>query len=379
MGGGINLNKREVTIADYLKLVRDTDRLPTDDLTSVLHGLFGEIGSIMTIGKKLKREPGTFTGFDSVVIEELGDAFWYLCCLSIRLDVDIENILLKLAKESQKKPDVYLVSGNAPLAVIYQPDVSEDFDSILVKLGQLTGNFLSTEFVSDNPAEKVYSFLKTYFSAISILKISFGQVINENIKKISSRFIRPNNSDLPIFDLNYPEFEKLPEKFEIEFVQRTEHHQAMRWNGVFIGDPLTDSIKDPDGYRFHDVFHFSYATILHWSPTFRALIKHKRKSNPEIDRAQDGGRAIVVEEGLSAWIFNIAKENSLFAGRKSLTFDMLKNIAKIVKGFEVEACPLILWEEAILKGYDVFREVDKNNGGIVIGNKMLRTLEYKKL
>jgi hypothetical protein len=65
-------------------------------------------------------------------------------------------------------------------------------------------------------------------------------------------------------------------------------------NGVFIGDPLTDNILDRDGYRFHDVFHFAHASILHWSPTFRALIKHKRKSDPVVDEAQDSGRAIVV-------------------------------------------------------------------------------------
>ena len=65
----------------------------------------------------------------------------------------------------------------------------------------------------------------------------------------------------------------------------------MRWNGVFIGDPLTDNMLDPDGYRFHDVFHFAHAAILHWSPTFRALIKHKRKDDPKVDEAQDGGRA----------------------------------------------------------------------------------------
>ena len=39
-----------------------------------------------------------------------------------------------------------------------------------------------------------------------------------------------------------------------------------------------------------------------WSPTFRALIKQKRKSDPKVDDAQDGGRAIVVEEGLTAWV-----------------------------------------------------------------------------
>jgi hypothetical protein len=49
-----------------------------------------------------------------------------------------------------------------------------------------------------------------------------------------------------------------------------------QWNGVFIGDPLTDNIADRDGYRFHDVFHFANAAILHWSPVMRALVRHKR-------------------------------------------------------------------------------------------------------
>jgi hypothetical protein len=215
-----------------------------------------------------------------------------------------------------------------------------------------------------------------FFSVIGFLKVDFSKVIEENMTKASSRFIRPPNSELPIFDDTYPEFERIPDLFEIEFIQRTKDQKAMRWNKVFIGDPLTDSIKDSDGYRFHDVFHFAHAAILHWSPTFRALIKHKRKSNSEVDRTQDGGRAIVVEEGLSAWTFNVAKENHFFSGKK-MTFDVLKNIAKMVKGFEVEACPLILWEEAILKGYEIFREVVENDGGVVTGDKKNRTLAYR--
>jgi hypothetical protein len=150
-------------------------------------------------------------------------------------------------------------------------------------------------------------------------------------------------------------------------------------NGVFIGDPLTDNILDPDGYRFHDVFHFAHAAILHWSPTFRALIKHKRKSNPKVDDAQDGGRAIVVEEGLSAWIFARAKELNYFEGQKSLSFDLLKTIQQFIAGYEVEACPLSLWEVAILKGYEVFRQVKSNLGGTVVCDRAARTVEYRTL
>lgn len=93
----------------------------------------------------------------------------------------------------------------------------------------------------------------------------------------------------------------------------------MRWNGVFIGDPLSDNIADRDGYRFHDVFHFANAAVLHWSPTFRALIKHKRKSNQAVDEAQDSGRAIVIDEGLSAYIFSYAKQLDFFQEQNTVS------------------------------------------------------------
>ena len=150
-------------------------------------------------------------------------------------------------------------------------------------------------------------------------------------------------------------------------------------NGVFIGDPLTDNILDPDDYRFHDVFHFAHAAILHWSPTFRALIKHKRKSNPKVDEAQDGGRAVVVEEGLTAWIFARAKELNYFDGQKRLSFELLKTVQQFVTGYEVAACPLSLWEIAILRGYDVFRQVRAHQGGTIVCDRTRRTIDYQQL
>ena len=160
-------------------------------------------------------------------------------------------------------------------------------------------------------------------------------------------------------------------------MQRKSGLSQLQWNEVFIGDPLSDSIRDHDGYRFHDVFHLAHAAILHWSPTFRGLIKHKRKSEPAVDEAQDGGRAIVVEEGLTAWIFSRAKQVELFAGQRTLPFDMLKTVEQFVQGYEVEECPLSLWERAILDGYEVFRQVVTNNGGIVIGDRATRSISYR--
>ena len=62
----------------------------------------------------------------------------------------------------------------------------------------------------------------------------------------------------------------------------------------------------------------------------RALIKHKRKSKPDYDEAQDSGRAIVVEEGLTAWIFTRAKELNFFDGQDRVSLGMLKTIGEFI-------------------------------------------------
>lgn len=98
-----------------------------------------------------------------------------------------------------------------------------------------------------------------------------------------------NGIALPIFDEGFPEDERLPEQFEMRITQRPSGESALEWNGVFIGDPLTDNILDSDGFRFHDVLHLANAAVLHWSPTIRALIQHQRRSDAAVREAQ--GRA----------------------------------------------------------------------------------------
>jgi MazG C-terminal domain len=222
-------------------------------------------------------------------------------------------------------------------------------------------------------------FIDCYLKALQVSQVPFGDVTRGNLAKTRGRFVAPDPNELPTFDGRFDAEERLPAHFEIEITQRQGRQCYLRWNGVFIGDPLTDNILDADDYRFHDVFHFAHAAILHWSPTMRSLIRQKRKSEKIVDETQDGGRAIVVEEGLTAWIFSRAKELDFFAHQESVSFDMLKTIADFVKGYEVEECPLGLWERAILDGYAVFRQVRANGGGLVIGDRMARTIEYRPL
>lgn len=62
-----------------------------------------------------------------------------------------------------------------------------------------------------------------------------------------------------------------------------------------------------------------------------------------------------------------------------MSFDLLKTVQQFVAGYEVEACPLSLWEIAILRGYFVFRQVKGNKGGVILGDRSKRTIAYMPL
>ena len=369
-----------ILLCDYKQRIEPTDTLAEDDLSTVLLGLFGEVGSVMATAKKLRREEKAYAGYRNALIEELGDTLWYFNALCGRLDYEIEEVFSNvISGDNYGKILVASDLSDGPLSHISTAEDNPLIGELLLKLGETTASLLTVKGHNKITADLLSMFADLYLRTVQAAEIPFAEIVHSNIKKVRGRFLKFNLAGLPDFDGDFPEEEQLPERFEIEIIQRMEGKSYMRWNGVFIGDPLTDNIMDPDGYRFHDVFHLSYAAILHWSPIFRGLIKQKRKSRPEIDEGEDGGRARVVEEGLSAWIFSRAKHQGFFEGQDSLSFDILKVVQGFVLGYEVEKCPLSLWEYAILEGYKVFREVRKNKEGIVIGDRSTRTITYKPI
>lgn len=377
-GHYLDTQARSVLLIDYAQKVEPTDNLPFEDLQPVLLGLFGEVGSIMSTAKKLHREGEAFAGYRQAAIEEFGDALWYLAAICRRLKFGVDKVFSEAIRAAGCK--VTVVAGDTPdwpVDIANRVKPISHLDSVLLKLGEATAALLTLKANPSNPKTVLLSFANCYLEGLEAAGMTFGQIVDYNISKTRGRFLVPDPNTLPTFDDEFEAEERIPEHFEMKMVQRKSGNTAIQWNGVFIGEPLTDNIRDEDGYRFHDVFHFAHASILHWSPTFRSLIKHKRKSNPKIDEAQDGGRAIVVEEGLTAWIFSRAKQLGFFAGHKSISFDMLKTVQQFVSGYEVEACPLKLWEDAILQGYEVFRNIRDNNGGTVIGDRKARRVRYR--
>lgn len=371
---------RSILPAEYMSQVEPTDRLPADDLRPILLGLYGEVGSIMATAKKFHREKEAYSGYRQAVEEEFGDALWYFAALCRRLNVRMDEILSDAASDSDHP---MLIEANdlvgGPTSRIATPLTVPELDTALLHLGEVTSSLFVLRNSTGEGRARLTAFAKAYLEALEAARVAFAEVVRMNIAKTRGRFLPPDFANLPTFDENFHVDQRLPEHFEITVDQRGGDRSYLRWNGVFLGDPLTDNIRDPDGYRFHDVFHFAHAAILHWSPTFRALIKHKRKDDPKIDDAQDGGRAIVIEEGLTAWIFSRAKDLNFFEGQSSISFDLLKTVQQFVSGYEVEACPLSLWEIAILKGYEVFRQVKVNSGGVIVADRSARTIQYRPL
>jgi NTP pyrophosphatase (non-canonical NTP hydrolase) len=370
-----------ILLRDYDRAVAAADLLPRDDLSPVLFGIFGEVGSVLTVAKKPYRESSAYTEYQASIEEEFGDVLWYIAALCRRLkDISLDELFRHIFDVNAATSDIAATDFlKGPLAQVATGQASLQLQAALLQLGQRASELLSIHAADGTGAntEKLKRFAIAYVAALSAVGVRFAVVAQKNITKVRGRFLAPETTSLPNFDADFREDERLPDAFKISIVQRSNGRAYLKWNGVFLGDPLTDNIADPDGYRFHDVFHFAHAAILHWSPVMRALIKHKRKSDDHIDEAQDGGRAIVVEEGLTAWIFSHAKQQNYFAGQDKLSFDLLKGVHQFVRGYEVAECPLKLWETAILEGYRVFLQVKNNNGGTVIGDRRSRSIKYE--
>jgi hypothetical protein len=221
-----------------------------------------------------------------------------------------------------------------------------------------------------------------YLSTIATQNdLTLEDVAIKNLSKIHDRFLIDDILAYKDFDKNYPENERFPEEFEIEFVSFIEDSKNKikiidKRDGNAIGDPLTDNAYDDDGYRFHDIFHYGYLAVLGWSPVLRKLLNKKRKSNPIVDENEDGARAQITEELVSLFIYQHTLDHDLLKYSKSVDSGIIKKVKSLVVKTEVQECSGKQWEHAILNSYAIFNKLRENNGGRVIVSKKNRSLIY---
>lgn len=216
-----------------------------------------------------------------------------------------------------------------------------------------------------------------YLAAIADkVGLELDEVAAANLAKTRARWL---TSAITPLDAGYPENERLPRAGEYRFVATTKDHRPavqLWFEGTRRGDLLTDAASRPDGYRFHDIFHLSYAALMGWSPVTRALLDRKRRSNKVVDENEDGGRAIVIEEGVAALAFAYAAEHEYLDGVRRLDQRLLDTIIMLTSVTEARVRTSGDWEHAILAGFTCFRQLVAHNGGTVHFDADSRILNF---
>ena len=401
-----------LTVAQYQEAAQRTDRgyqAGDDPLEFPLLGLAGEVGSLLAALKKKHRDQRAFLGYQDIVIEEFGDVLWYLSTVASRANLALAEIAADALQgdPTGTRPDpetltLFALQGDFEPTGPARELAHKSMLRLAAHLGALISNHVHGRF-DRNPNVLRGDFvhiIRGLVEAANQAGISVAEAALKNIHKTESIFPadedRKPHAAAPLVDADELPEEQLPRRIEVAIRERPvivrdengkpqedpdRRYVYLESNGVIVGDRLTDNSLEDDDYRFHDVFHLAFAAVLGWSPVTRALLRRKRKSDPKVDEVQDGARAILIEEGISTWIFNHAKKLHFFEDLERLDLGLLKTVSEFTVGYEPETYPLWLWEDAIKQGYAVFREIIRKDrrGGYVVADLEARTITVEEL
>ncbi len=374
----------QLTVAQFETHATAVDQLDQNAIDTVILGLVGEVGSLVSALKKKRRDTDGFFGYHEAVIEELGDVLWYVSAVARRGGSSLVEVVERAAGSDRKSPPVRfddLVASKAEEAG------GGMFERALLELageaGDLAKRFAGGTYRGNVDALRgdLVKFVRPLNLAAAASEVTLAEAARNNMKKTEDRwpteriFPAPRDEGLHID-------EQLPRRLRVLIYEREVNGAKFvfqKSGGVLLGDRLTDNHLPEDDYRFHDVFHLAHAAVLGWSPTTRALLKIKRKSQKTVDENEDGARANLIEEGLTTWIFETAKQHRFFANTPKLGLDLLKDVKRFVRGYEAEKLPMWLWESAILQGYTVFRDLQAARSGVVLTDLNTRRIWFEKM
>jgi NTP pyrophosphatase (non-canonical NTP hydrolase) len=214
--------------------------------------------------------------------------------------------------------------------------------------------------------------------------LDLEEIAKANLRKASNRWLPAQMAQpgrLRLFDEAFPPTEQLPRRFRIEFSEDVSEEGVrvrMTMDGKPLGNELTDNAYENDGYRYHDVFHLAYAAVLGWSPVIRKLMNRKRKSDKDVDRVEDGGRATAIEEGISALTFDYAHDHTYLEGVNHVDYGILRTIKQLTRHLEVGQCSERQWQDAMIQGFGAWRQLQKERRGVLVGDLESRTIEFER-
>ena len=215
--------------------------------------------------------------------------------------------------------------------------------------------------------------------------LDLEEVAAANLTKVRDRWLPPPDGRR-LYDESQEPNQQLPRTFEFRFEQKWEDG-AVRVRMVEVagatptGDALRDNSYEDDGYRFHDAIHLAFTAYLGWSPVLRKLLRNGgrmvHRTPEEVDDAEDGGRGQVVEEAIVAAAYIYAVDHAFLAGARAIDRELLRHIMRMTRNLEVSDRSAWEWNQALLGGFEVWRQLRACAGGRVVGDLERRSLEFK--
>ena len=400
-----------------------------------LLGLVSEIGSVLSALKKdfLTTTTSSASPPDRFVVrrelkEEIGDALWYVVMLATLyrddprhadiFSADIAMLRTQLSskkhddrrvqdKLTQKKVDSFLRAASAyeekqkkslddyqETAVITARttgiELRDVCTAVLQQLAaQLTRQLLpeveivlNREVYPKDPLDALGEIVWHLSALAEVFELKLSDIASLTADK--ARFRNVAGLTDVRHDDDFPEKERLPRRFVVEFREVSPGKSLISrldnttWKPM--GATLEDNYSINDGYRFHDVMHLAFIAFLGWSPVFRKFLNRKRSDDPNtgfVESDEDGGRPKVLEESLILQIHTYAERiktfldsechnhHSVYDIDSALSFEFLRDLHEQTRGYEVYKNPKQDWENAIRYGYAMFETVRQNNGGVV--------------
>lgn|GEM_PF-83886 len=287
--------------------------------------------------------------------------------------MDLTTFQLR-ANKTDRNPGSNEVSRMIPLA-----GLASETGELLGEYKKYLRDGESHQLFRERIAEEVGDLLWYLANVATKFDLDLSKVAEQNLSKCESRWGQMP-ARLP-FDLDFPESERFPRKMSVDIFTYDDTTGSPKvramYKGKQFGDVVDDNAHEDDGYGYHDVIHLALAAVLGWSPLVRKMIGSKRKSNPKVDRVEDGGRAIATEEGVSAMIFAYAREYNFFDGKNSVSSELLRMLKNMVQHLEVAVCSTGEWEQAILQGFRVWRFVSTTRSGTVDLDLDARTISVR--
>ncbi len=337
-----------------------------DGITTPMLGLIGETGEVVSELKKRGREGAAYLGFRDRLTEELGDLLWYVADLARRRDICLAEVELAGRREGNAA-DARRGPGEWIRAAL---SLAENTGRISHAYRGLLADQYTEAAFNIVLRESLVSLMADLELLIGLNGLSLSDVANGNLDKVRHRWAQ-SDAGFVLADRVWPTTEQLPLRFEAwvsDHLGRVSVSFAVDGQTIpVMPDSLTDNAYDQDGYRYHDLFHLAYAAILDWSPVTRSLLRRKRKSDPRVDEVEDGGRAVAIEEGISAMVFAYATQHRMLQGVKTVEDSLLRTIRDMTRHLEVSNRTAAEWQDAIIQGFEIWRAVrDAGRGHIQV-------------